>query len=333
MEDIITNYVIAFIILLIKKTICSDIELPFSFSNDDIMMTELTFSDNYKSMLIPIDLQSDKSYINRNLNQSASSDIINIGNQFFTFSYNTCQKYQEQSISFAYGLNNTSFVNQLKEQKIINKSTFSFYPLKDPNYKGIIYFSKLNQSLISNKNKKSCSVRNNKWACLLQTISFNNNEYQVNDIIQFDTKMFPMIIPYDIFSILITKYALNKCTSIKVYFDYESKVCKCKDINNIIEKISLKIDNNLFSFNTSSLFINIHDDCYFMLFSKKDNVQWTFGTAFMLKFITTFDNENKEIIFYDDYIHKNNNFSYIFLITTTIILLFGLTLVVYYKCK
>lgn len=318
--------ILCFLIFIINRA-CTDIELPFIFSIDDIMMTELKFLDNNneKSRLITIDLQNDKSLINRNTNQSISDEIINISNKVFKFSYNTCEKWHEQRLSFIYGLNNTSFVNQLKEQKIIKQSQFSFYPIKgDINYKGIIYFDKLNPSLISNKKAKFCEVVNNQWACLLQTITFNNYEYSINDIIQFDTKMFPMVIPYDIYSTLTTKYNLNKCISITVYFDYESKVCKCKDIYTIVQQISLKIDNYHFSFNSSELFIKINDECYFMVFSKKKNIKWVFGTYFLLKYVSTFDNEKKLIVFYEDDI-STNNWPFIVLIITLCILMFGIT--------
>ena len=239
--------------------------------------------------------------------------------------------------------NEYSFINQMKENKIIKKRIFSIlYKDKsitdDPMFDGQILFGLYPHEMTSRyseNNLKWVPIKDNTWKINFDFIKFNNEEKLNITEVEFDIGLNLIIGPEEYRQKIYENY-------FKEYIDKE--ICKENIFFNKIDNqfylaYSCKYDLDLENFPTLNLYNKIlnysivmnynqlicvyRGNVYFrVVFKKKaENKKWIIGRSFMELYPLIFDVDNKKIGFYKVEISRDSPIVIIILFLTIFIVM------------
>ena len=237
--------------------------------------------------------------------------------------------------------NEFSFINQMKENKIIIKRIFSvLYKDKsitdDPMFDGQILFGIYPHEMTSRynlNNLKWVPIKDNTWKINFDLIKFNNEEKLNTTEVEFDIGLNLMIGPEEyrqkVYENYFRKYIDKEICKEEIFFN--------KRDNQFYLAYSCKYDLDLDDFPTINLYNKILNYSIVMdynqllcvyrgivylkvVFKKKaENKKWIFGRAFMELYPLIFDVDNRTIGFYKVEIGQDSLFVIIFLFLTIFI--------------
>lgn len=234
---------------------------------------------------------------------SIQPNFINQLMLFFLIDWEEVCDYCFIGLSRVEEIDQTSFIHQLKDQKMINKLIFTLKP--NDNKNGLVIFGDVSDNITSNKNKFKCKFQRSKthkrhWNCQLHKINIDNMiiyHYNQTDHLFFSTVNDKVLIPLDFYLVLKEEFIVktnNKCKAIEnkkediYYIVCDDNYLKGKEISFYFGDYLIKMEMSLF-FNENHLFV----------YSNKLSEQaWIFGVNFLNFFTTTFNIENNEMAFY-----------------------------------
>ena len=234
---------------------------------------------------------------------SIQPNFINQLMLFFLIDWEEVCDYCFIGLSRVEEIDQTSFIHQLKDQKMINKLMFTLKPNDTKN--GLIIFGDVPDNITSNKNKVKCKFQRTKthkrhWNCQLHKINIDNMiiyNYNQTDHLFFSTVNDKVLMPLDFYLVLKEEFIVkinNKCKAIEnkkediYYIACDDNYLKGKEISFYFGDYLIKMEMSLF-FNENPLFV----------YSNKLSEQaWIFGVNFLNFFTTTFNIENNEMAFY-----------------------------------
>ena len=222
----------------------------------------------------------------------------------------------EKGVGFGFEIStNDSFISQLKAQNKIDKVIFSIVP--KTNSKGLIYLGGLPEKIAENKSFAICKVieENMAWGCQLNSIMFqtknwNINRFPINQYGYFQSSggfvMIPKWFAQYLNETFFNQYLENKkCKYHIPFLNYYNFECNCDVFDNYLS-ISFVFDNYHFNFSLSQVVAKYQNRCDLLLYYLEENEdKWVFGSEFLINYISTFDSDNKQIIFY-----SNSTFQY-----------------------
>ena len=241
-----------------------------------------------------------------------------------------------------------SFVNQLKDNEIIDDYVFTFI-YNNINENNDIFFensenfgkivvgeyapSFLSDNILKKEEEiKIYSSSSTHWGLMFDEIKFNyNNEKYMENHIEANFDFFSKFIKgsykynetiYKLFfNSLINENLCQKEIISENKYTNKYEIYWCNNTNIVNEKIkkfpplylTIKSDNLNFIFNYNDLFKLYDNKLYFMIIFpfggyNSKTNTWLIGEIFMSKFICTFNLEAKSISFYKGQINKANNF-------------------------
>ena len=204
-----------------------------------------------------------------------------------------------------------AFYNQLWLQGLINKPSFSF--VKERRVEGTIYFGGLPSMYTDNKSKMTCKIRihkGNKWLCTLKEVIITSREKngsviyinETNDYINFQSSQGFILVPEYFMSELnktfFHKQLQNKnCVYYKRSEFFKNYDCKTEIIH-LFPDITFIIGDYKQTFNYTELFRERFRMGEFLIYTTKGNSKWMFGGDYLLKYISEFDYQEKEVRIY-----------------------------------
>lgn len=255
--------------------------------------------------------------------------------------------YVINKIGFGYEkeISKHSLYNQLYEQGIIQYRSFIF--IYNKNNLGDIYFEGVPSEYTQYKSKFKCEIINAsyKWGCLLHKITItsvtaNNVVFHIDDLISFQADERFMLVPESFMNelnkLFFTEYIQQeKCVSFKVFNQYTSIQCK-EDVVHLFPNISLYIGEFAMRLTYKEVFDEKYGVGNFKLYTCKGNEKWMFGGYFLMKYVTYFDYERKEISVYTndivfEYLQRNRMLSVRCGLVVIIICGFGLLHIMLFK--
>lgn len=238
------------------------------------------------------------------------------------FSYYATDSKNEIKSKLGMGakFNDTTFsiIHQLKQYNFIDYLSFAFHPLdihsiNAPQF-GIPYSNgKMiigDIPIIQEDNYGFCKINStqSKWSCKLKSISIGNSFIYVNNddtISYFQSNTFRINTPKDFMLFLKNKVFhdyINRdiCEfqflDTEYLYTFDLIKCNCQYVSEM-PMMSFTFGNFVFSIKMSSLFLHSGKFCE-SLFVSYNKDEWVFGTAFVDKYITMFDYEREDVIFY-----------------------------------
>ena len=330
-DEIITNLFYNNIFSHIKfGTIKNDIYLYLTFNNSNIkIISPLPITKGKQKEIFHLIKQKKELNLSYILDKPEPSKQESI-------SYLGLSLYDNEN-------NEYSFINQMKENKIIKKRIFSIlYKDKsitdDPMFDGQILFGLYPHEMTSRyseNNLKWVPIKDNTWKINFDFIKFNNEEKLNITEVEFDIGLNLIIGPEEYRQKIYENY-------FKEYIDKE--ICKENIFFNKIDNqfylaYSCKYDLDLENFPTLNLYNKIlnysivmnynqlicvyRGIVYFrVVFKKKaENKKWIIGRSFMELYPLIFDVDNKKIGFYKVEISRDSPIVIIILFLTIFIVM------------
>lgn len=244
-------------------------------------------------------------------NISLSDSIPPIPYRFYQTSV---QSYivKDSGFAFAYKFDNEDFsiVHQLKKNNITDYLSYTVSPFeKDENYHGLIYFGKFPRKIIQGKHVGKCKVNDkySSWYCTLKSVSIGNKQFYNKDDMAISTINGDITIPKAFFNFLeleVFDIKNNKC---KVVTESKKNSSFFMCIRAYVEEFKGTVD---FIIGDYKLSLPLHKffDCNSLQLCQssfvyrttiEDNL-WIIGYSFYINYITTFDSEKGEILFYSN---------------------------------
>lgn len=224
-------------------------------------------------------------------------------------------QYQFSTISLSLSQNTThSIVHDLYQRGIISERSFSFmgkYIIE--NYsQGLLYFGAVPENKLPSM---TCKVEPgyNDWGCFLKTINViidtRVESFQVNKFTFFGTKESILIVPDDFFNFISEKVLLpflkeKKCRKLN-FKEYQHIECQCRVVDSVLFYFNFENQENKII--NVDLFERYGNQCVFMVENRKDIPEWTFGTSFLRKFISSFNYDERRVTLYSKKIINNQN--------------------------
>ncbi len=272
-----------------------------------------------------------------------------IANIIFNFEYYSILKRSNMNnvnnaLALSYYFNNerNNFLNQLKNNNIIENKIYGFEPELTKEKNGNFYIGEIPKSIILRKNKVKCPIiinnKSRRWGCKVNKIYIENfyNKSFHNQIVTFAVERMKTVIPLEILlfinnTVLKNLYKKGDCFY-KSIFNNKKIFCKKEIISNL-PKINFEFYNfclilnleNLFigtinKNNSKIVFLNLNIDI-----NKEDDNEWVLGWDFLISYISKFDYDKKIITFYSNdvflstkdkgrYIQINSILKYLFYI-------------------
>lgn len=217
---------------------------------------------------------------------------------------------KDSGFAFAYKFDNEDFsiVHQLKKNNITDYLSFTVSPFeKDENNHGLIYFGKVPNEVIKGKHMGKCKVNDkySSWYCTLKSVNIGNKKFYNKNNMAISTINGDIIIPKEFFNFLESEILDIKNDKCKVvteskqnsssFICISSYVYEFKGVVDFIigdYKLSLPL-HKLFGCNSFQLC-----QSYFEYRPSIEDGLWIIGYSFFINYITTFDYEKGEIIFY-----------------------------------
>ena len=208
----------------------------------------------------------------------------------------------KKGIGFGYQNNKSNtFTVQMKNQNIIDRAIFAFYPDNKT-----MYFGDIPQELISNKYSLKCDS-NFQFGCNLNGVIFsqkNHNDIKVRikSVIYFQSFGGYLQVPYAFSTYLNETYFSSfflesKCDYIEQKSYYQNYHCDC-EIKRNFPDITLLIDGKHLYVSKEILFKERSGICHFVIYSTRQSEEWIFEPDFLSQYITVFDNENGSVTMY-----------------------------------
>lgn len=209
---------------------------------------------------------------------------------------------------------NFSITNQLKIAKKIEKRKFTFINYDEDKFYGMIVFGEINHIplLKTNYYSTSCkvikSVNKATWGCKLKEVLFTLDKKEYHYINKhnfiFHTNSSKFYVPEDFFiflsDILIEDEGNHQlgCEIIKSFQKKRLK-CDCK-ITVFLLGIKFRFDND-YLYHIPDISYRDFGKCSLSIEYDENNPNdWLVGYSFFDYYITSFDNDNDEIIFYSE---------------------------------
>lgn len=248
-------------------------------------------------------------------------------------------------LSFKFEKEEDSILFHLKKQGIIEKYSYTLYPLGKKNEQNQIYFGGFPKSLVRGYSYKgTCNQTEESigWSCGLKEIRLGSYVFKNHYEDHFQASEEDIKVPSEFMQVLRDVYLKEqiksiKCMTVGLYTGIEFYKCNCKVIKDLPD-ITFVMNDLKFVFKPALLFITVRDFCVFKI-STDTNVgeKFVFGTAFLNKLVSDYDYENKKITFYSkDVIIRKDGFYFgdfiskkMFFIICMFILSFGIALVLF----
>ena len=217
--------------------------------------------------------------------------------------------------------NKKSFINQLKENKIIKNRIFSLLYkdnsiADDLTYDGEILFGLYPHEMTSRYSVHDLnwvSVINNSWKIKLDLIKFNNEEVITNiNEVEFDIgnnlNIGPEIYREKIYEKYFKKYIEKKICKEEVFYNQKEKqfflAYSCNHDLDVDEMPTLSFYNKELNYSITmdyNQLLCVYEGVIYFKFvfkKNKENKKWILGRAFMELYPLVFDVDNKRIGFY-----------------------------------
>jgi len=252
------------------------------------------------------------------------------------------------------------FLNQLKSNKLIENKTIIFIPSNETNeinyyngfsdsIEGDIYYGGIDNNIIKNRDKLVININNSELIFNFNKILFEGYE-DIYNIIGINN----IIITPSPYSMTAPKSFINyfNNTFLKEYYNND-KDCKSEKTTfyckvKVIEKLpKLKIffDKNKFLYIDIKYFFYLNTgymnnkERYLVFIINRNKKYFRFGYTIMKNNITELNIDNKQIIFYGDYINNNSynffknkkNFIYITYIIIFVLNFIGILNLIIFK--
>lgn len=252
---------------------------------------------------------------------------IRIGNLTTQISFYSIPQmdFRNNAISFPLNPKNELFsiVHQLKKSHQIEKMKYTFIPDGDGEYSGKMYIGNLPTSFYDiNKSKGECKVIGESWGCNLQLIYFMdslNNMYKKNryflnnEYALFDCNILGIEVPFSFLEYIKNNVMKDLFNKNHCWFAGKKKHVQCEELNeilNIVPKwINVVFDNKAYSIEMKSIigkdYENIRKTALYIFESMNNN--WIFGSLFLRNFVSSFDYEDKIVMFHSNFTVKEIN--------------------------
>ena len=217
--------------------------------------------------------------------------------------------------------NKKSFINQLKENKIIKNRIFSLLYkdnsiADDLTYDGEILFGLYPHEMTSRYSVHDLnwvSVINNSWKVKLDLIKFNNEEVLTNiNEVEFDIgnnlNIGPEIYREKIYEKYFKKFIEKKICKEEVFYNQKEKqfflAYSCNHDLDVDEMSTLSFYNKELNYSITmdyNQLLCVYEGVIYFKFvfkKNKENKKWILGRAFMELYPLVFDVDNKRIGFY-----------------------------------
>lgn len=336
----ISKHKLQIFFLLIISVYGESIRLSYDLVKGYYLYIEIGHDSNY----FPIDQQNEASYFNsiryNSLNVIKTNSIIENNKTFkrehiydkiklrkyiFNLSFYKVhygiedKKFGGISLSLSYKDTEFSTIHQLKRQGLIDELIYAFVPMGS--ISGYLYLGGSPDNFIKDNRQFILKMNNNYWGSNLHYVIFDDGNIEDNDFIYpnkdkmiFQAGLGYIYAPQKFFDMFIDKYLKelfkNELCKI-VTIDINEKAIECykedikqirfpKYIDFIIEDFIFRIDLEIFMFSYSNkIRIEIRQE-------EEHNDRWVLGASFLSNYISVYDYDKKEIIFYNQY--KENIF-------------------------
>lgn len=260
----------------------------------------------------------------RNVSAELVSDLFSLDSKNISFCLlnmyiitdkSLSKDYPQTGLSLSYNFTdkNFSLIHNLINENSINSAEYTLIPTSIN--QGNIIFGKPPNSFISHKHKATCQVNTtyNKWNCFLNKITFshNKNVFYVPDYSKdynyFCIDISKIMVSYSFLDyladIIFKPYLINKQCTYKTSISLHYFYCDCRFINDFPD-IIFHYGQYEFKLTKNDLFEeSIINRCNFLIVADYENDNkgyWIIGRVFLLKYITTWNYDLNEIIFYND---------------------------------
>ena len=272
---------------------------------------------------------------------------------FYHFQNNPIENvgYYGNSISLAYQFlhNNFSLIHSMKEGKDINKLNYAFIDKEKK-----IMLGGIPEKYVLDKYVARCKVNLNhnkfkKWGCNLNKAIVNNSkvifDVPSNHYSYFSINEERIFVPEEFMNYLrdnaFASYISQEKCKYKNTLSYKYFYCDCRYIDDF-PSIIFDFNGYQFELEKIDLFTEANDfRCNFNIATNIENQEdktWSFGRVFILKYISQFDYDRNEILFYEDkqfglyntkkyYPHFYVELQIYFFITIMIIITIGIILI------
>ena len=329
-----------FFILLIVSVYGKIIRLSYDLVKGYYLYIEIGHDSNY----FPIDQQNDASYFNsirsdclnvvmtnyytennKTFKRDYIEDKIKLRKYTFSLSFYKVHYGIEEkkpggiSLSLSSSYLDFSTMHQLKKQGLIDDLLYAFVPMGS--ISGYLFIGGSPDEFIKDKRQYILKMNNNYWGGNLHYVVFDNGNinngafvYYNKDKMIFQAGLGYVYAPQKFIDNFIDKYLKelfeNKlCTIVSI--DLDEKAIECykenikeipfpKYIDFIIEDYIFRVEMEIFMFSYSNK-VRIE------LRQKEEYTnQWVFGALFLSNYISVYNYDKKEIIFYNQ--NKENIF-------------------------
>ena len=243
-----------------------------------------------------------------------------------------------QDISTFHNVSN--FINQLKQQKLIN-SFYFWFNFKNES-EGLFIIGKEPYEIEPKKFQKNNSniintginYGRNRWIIKLLNATFNDKQCFIGPVSQveilteigliYGVNSFRNIVFNDFF---FQNGCFEKKSKFFSYFYCNEKIVDIKNFSDIIFTLE---DKSKIIFSYKDLFYNYKGYNYFLIVFAKEN-NWLFGQIFLKKYYLVFNSDQKVINFYYKTETNNFNFLIILCIVFSLIIIGLIGYLIYFK--
>ena len=211
---------------------------------------------------------------------------------------------------FSYTFDNEEFsiIHQLKANNIIEHRQFTIVPkFGTINEEGDLYIGKVPDSILQyNNNSLTCPIENDfpLWGCIINNIKIGNYSLNKEYILTVNTDLYYSTIPLEMYRYLKeTLFSIefsSKCTKQLDKGHDEYIYCKEDYIKSLNNNIEIIIGDKKFIFLLKNLFdCDDKKNCRsIFVYCSEHMGQFNIGNSLLEQFVTTFDYDNSQIIFY-----------------------------------
>lgn len=208
----------------------------------------------------------------------------------------------ENYIGLGYSFYNKklSIVNQIKEAKGIDYSSFTFIPNSTNIEVGSFYIGEVSNEYIKGRKSGKCKVNGGleEWTCNLKYVYVNGYKYINTDLLEFNTQKITEV-PKEFYD-FIKEQILKVEDSYSFSADYDDICGDIEYVTKMNDTIDFVIDNYKYHFLLRDFFKCNNRVCTFQLKTKKtERSKWVIGYDILQYYITTFDYEKGEVRLYE----------------------------------
>ena len=210
--------------------------------------------------------------------------------------------------SYKFDNNEFSIVHQLKSNNIIEHRQFTIVPrFGTINEEGDLYIGKVPDSILHyNNNSLKCQIEDEfpLWGCIINSIKIGNYSLNKEYVLTVKTDLYYSTIPLDMYryfkeSLFNIEFS-SKCTKQLDRGHDEYIYCKEEYIKTLNTNIEIIIGDKKFIFLLKNLFdCDDKKSCRSIFVYCSEHIgQFNIGNSLLEQFVTTFDYDNHQIVFY-----------------------------------